>query len=73
MRLVTLTDLSKRFDFVGACREPIGALEPHVPWRATFLIIRRDCYLATADPRLTTATRDLADYFAHEPLPLAPR
>ena len=32
MRLVTLTDLSRQFDFVGACREPIGALEPHVPW-----------------------------------------
>jgi spermidine synthase len=73
LRLVIMTDLSNRFDFVGTCREPIGAIEPHVPWTAGFLGIRRDCYLATADPRLTTATRDLADFYAHEPLPLAPR
>jgi spermidine synthase len=73
LRLVTMTDLSNRFDFVGTCREPIGALEPHVPWTAGFLSIRRDCYLATADPRLTTATRDLEDFYAHEPQPLAPR
>ena len=73
MRLVTLTDLSNRFDFVGTCREPIGALEPYVPWTAAFLMLRRDCYQATADPRVTTATRDLDDFFTHEPLPLAPR
>ena len=73
MRLLTLTDLSNRFDFVGTCREPIGALEPYVPWTAAFLILRRDCYQATADPRVTTATRDLDDFFTHEPLPLAPR
>jgi hypothetical protein len=72
-RLVTLTNLSRRSDFVGTCREPIGALEPHVPWTAGFLSIRRDCYLATADSRLSAATRDLDDYVAHEPLPLAPR
>ena len=63
MRLLTLSDLANRFDFVGACREPIGALEPHVPWSAGFLMLRRDCYQATADPRLATATRDLDDYF----------
>ena len=72
-RLVILTDLSNRFDFVGTCREPIGALEPNVPWTAPFLIARRDCYRATNDPRLAAATRDLEDFFAHEPLPLSPR
>jgi len=44
-----------------------------VPWTAPFLILRRDCYQATGDPRLATATRDLVDYFGHEPLPLASR
>jgi spermidine synthase len=73
MRLMTSADLSARFDFAGACREPIGALEPHVPWSAPFLVLRRDCYLASHDPRLAVANRDLDDFFAHEPLPLAPR
>jgi hypothetical protein len=70
MRLLTMTDLSHRFDFVRACREPVGALEPHVPWTAPFLVARRDCYHATNDPRLAQAARDLENYIAHEPLPL---
>jgi spermidine synthase len=73
LRLLTLTELSQRFDFAGTCRVPIGALEPHVPWNGPFLIARRDCYQATNDPRLATAAREVAEYFAREPLPLAPR
>ena len=73
MRLLTLTELSNRFDAAGTCRVPIGALEPHVPWTGTFLIARRDCYQATNDPRLARATREVLDYFAHEPPLLAPR
>jgi hypothetical protein len=65
--------VTHRFDFAGACREPIAALEPHAPWSAAFLLIRRDCYQATNDPRLTQATRDVEAFFAREPLPLAPR
>jgi hypothetical protein len=72
-RLLTAAGLAMRFDFKGACREPVGVLEPHVPWTATFLVMRRDCYQATGDPRLATATRDLNDFFAHEPLPLVSR
>jgi hypothetical protein len=73
LRLLTMTELSQRSDFAGTCRVPIGALEPHVPWTGTFLIARRDCYQATSDPRLATATREVLDYFVREPLPLAPR
>ena len=73
MRNLTSAELSTKFDFRGACRAPIGALEPHVPWAALFLTMRRDCYAASADPRLAVATGDLTDFLAHEPLPLAPR
>jgi len=36
-------------------------------------VTRRDCYQANNDPRLAAATRDLNDFFGHEPLPLVPR
>ena len=68
-----MVDLATRFDFKGACREPIGALEPYVPWTAAFLVRRRDCYQANDDPRLAAATRDLNDFLVREPLPLVPR
>ena len=71
-RLLMMVDLTTRFDFKGACREPVGALEPYVPWTAGFLVLRRDCYQANNDPRLAVATRELNDFLAHEPLPLAP-
>jgi hypothetical protein len=35
--------------------------------------MRRDCYQANNDPRLTAAMRDLNDFFGHEPLPLVSR
>ena len=73
IRLIAMTELSARFDFAGACVEPMGALEPHPPWVAEFLIQRRDCYKAANDPRLAVALRDLDDFFAHEPAPLAQR
>jgi spermidine synthase len=72
-RLSTAAELSSHFDFAGACREPIGAMEPYPPWGAEFLIRRRDCYRAANDPRLAAALRDLEDFFAHEPAPLARR
>ena len=69
-RLLTMVDLAARFDFKGACREPMGALDPHVPWTVAFLEMRRDCYRANNDPRLATATRDLNAFLANEPLAL---
>jgi spermidine synthase len=72
-RLLTRLDLASRFDFRGACQEAIGGLEPHVPWSSDFLVMRRDCYQATSDPRLAGAVRDLQEFVAREPLPLAPR
>jgi len=73
LRLLTMTDLSSQFDRAGTCREPVGALEPFVPWTSGFLLARRDCYQATNDARLAVAHRDLEDYFAREPAPLAVR
>ena len=72
-RLLARVDLTVHFDFRGACQEAIGELEPHVPWNQAFLVMRRDCYQATNDPRLATALRDLDEFLSREPLPLAPR
>jgi spermidine synthase len=73
LRLLTMTALSNQIDLAATCREPVGALEPYVPWTPAFLVARRDCYQATKDPRLRIAVRDLEDYLAREPLPLAVR
>jgi len=73
MRVLLMAELTTRFDFKGACREPMGAVEPHVPWTAAFLVMRRNCYQENNDPRLAAATRDLNDFLAHEPLALVPR
>ena len=72
-RLLTEADLANQFDFRGSCREPIGAFEPYPPWTPGFLAMRRDCYAATGDPRLTIAIRDLNDFIAQQPPPLASR
>jgi hypothetical protein len=71
-RLMTRVDLATRVDFEGTCRDAIDELEPHVPWTGRFLVLRRDCYQATADPRLGAALRDLGEFASGEPLPLAP-
>jgi hypothetical protein len=73
LRLLTMTALSNQIDLAATCCEPVGALEPYVPWTPAFLVARRDCYQATKDPRLRIAVRDLEDYLAREPLPLAVR
>jgi hypothetical protein len=73
LRLLTMTDLSSQFDRAGTCREPVGALEPFDPWTSGFQLARRDCYQLTNDARLADANRDLEDFFAREPAPLAVR
>jgi len=73
LRKMTQVELAATFDFKGRCRAPIEALEPHVPWTARFLTMRRDCYQLNNDPRLAAADRDLNDFKAGEPLPIAPR
>ncbi|MBI4486825.1 MAG: fused MFS/spermidine synthase [Acidobacteria bacterium] len=70
-RLVTAAFLSRRADFRGLCRDAIGRLEPKVPWTVDFLAMRRSCYEMVGDPRLAVATRELTEYLAREPLPLA--
>jgi spermidine synthase len=73
VRLMTQLELSARFDFKGACRAPIEALEPHVPWTARFLAMRRECYQLNNDPRQVVANRDLNGFLAGEPLPIIQR
>jgi len=72
-RLLMAADLSRRFDFHGACRAPVAALEPHVPWTQSFLTLRRDCYRETNDPRLARASRDLREFLDNEPSRLVAR
>jgi hypothetical protein len=69
-RLMALAGLSRRLDFAGLCRVPIGALEPAPPWNAFTLTLRRDCYQATNDPRLAAAARDVQRFYAREVVPL---
>ena len=66
-RLLMAAELSTRFDFHGACRAPVAALEPHVPWTKSFLTLRRDCYRETGDPRLARASRELREFLDGEP------
>ena len=72
-RLLMAAHLSTRFDFRGACRAPVAALEPHVPWTKAFLTLRRDCYRETSDPRLARATHDLREFLDAEPPRLVAR
>jgi hypothetical protein len=72
-RRIARLEVAAKFDFKGRCREPLQGLEPHVPWEARFLAMRRDCYQLNNDPRLAVANRDLLDFMAREPVPIAPR
>ena len=44
-------------------------LEPHSPWDGSMLTLRRDCYVASGDPLLAAAERDLATFAALETPP----
>lgn len=72
-RLVTRVDLAVRFDFRATCQAAFTDLEPHIPWTQALLVMRRDCYQQTSDPRLPDALRDLEAYASREPIPLTPR
>ena len=67
LRLTTRAEMTRASNFGGACRDAVGALEPHVPWTQSFLTLRQDCYQAAGDPRLVAATRDLDEFTRNEP------
>ena len=59
-RVASALALSERIGAPGGmCVEALRPLEPHVPWTLEVLTSRRDCYLATGDPRSTEAIRDV--------------
>ena len=72
-RLLMAADLTTRFDFRGACRKPIAALEPYVPWTKSLLTLRRDCYRETGDPLRVRAARELQEFLDAEPPRLVAR
>lgn len=47
----------------------IALWEPHVPWQAPFLRLRRDRYRAVNDSRTAAAEEDLTDFLRYEPEP----
>jgi spermidine synthase len=69
-RLATRATLTRLLRFDQTCRDAFAPLEPHVPWKKNLLGLRRDCYEATGDRRVTTANRDLTEFLAQEPPPL---
>ena len=70
-RLLAALNLSTRADFATMCRAPLDALEPHLVWNLSFLRLRHECYRVTNDARLNAAARDISDFLAHEPQPVA--
>jgi len=58
-RLTAAALLTRTAGLAGTCAAPMHALEPHTPWDATMLTLRRDCYAASGDPLLGIAERDL--------------
>jgi hypothetical protein len=72
-RRIAQIEVASTFDFKGRCLTSLEGLEPYVPWTARFLGMRRDCYQMNGDPRLAAAARDVNDYIAGEPAPIAPR
>ena len=72
-RRIAQIEVASTFDFKGRCLTSMDGLEPYVPWTARFLAMRRDCYQMNGDPRVAAAARDVNDYIAGEPAPIAPR
>jgi spermidine synthase len=70
MRLQVAASLALRADDPQACRAPVAALDPHTPWNASYLSMRRDCYRRAGDSRVIEAERDLTQFLAAEPQPL---
>jgi spermidine synthase len=69
-RLKISASLALRLDDPKACLAPVAALDPHTPWSAPYLSLRRDCYRRAGDSHLAQAERDLAIFLAAEPQPL---
>jgi hypothetical protein len=72
-RRVARVDLAMLVDFRGLCQAAFRDLEPYVPWTQALLTMRRDCYQATGNARLSIARRELEVFGSGEPLPLVPR
>jgi hypothetical protein len=68
-RLGVAANLSRVAGLAQTCGNVMHALEPHSPWDAQMLTLRRDCYAATADPLLTRAERELQTYAGLEAQP----
>ena len=72
LRLQISASLAMSLGSPERCREPVGALDAHVPWDRNVLQTRRDCYRRSHDSRLEAAERDLDDFVSAEAMPLGP-
>jgi len=69
-RLEVAAALALRLADKQTCRASVAALDPHTPWSADYLSLRRDCYRLAGDSRAVAAERDLARFLAAETVPL---
>jgi spermidine synthase len=70
-RLETLLRLSPHVDLRATCLEAVTNLEPHFPFRADLLRLRKQCYEAVGSPRLKAADADLDAFVREESLPFS--
>jgi hypothetical protein len=70
LRLTTRLELASKLSQNDACLAPLLAFGRKVPWTERFLRSQRDCYQINRDPRLASASRDLAEFLAHDSPPL---
>ncbi len=66
-RLETRLAVARVLGFASRCAELFEALEPHPPWRESWLRARLECYEANAHARLAAARKDLRAFLAAEP------
>jgi tetratricopeptide (TPR) repeat protein len=66
-RLSAMADLLSRMNAAPSCADALRPLEPHALWTLNWLVLRRDCYVASGDPRAQQAIADLAEYLRYEP------
>jgi hypothetical protein len=65
-------ELAMRSGDANLCAEALTDLEPHVPWRGSFLEQRVDCYTRNSHPRLGIATAELETFRQSAPEPFSP-
>lgn len=70
-RLQVRMEIARALDRPGLCVETLLPFEPHIPWDASFLAHRADCYRRNDHPLAARAERDYETFLAAAPPELA--